>query len=129
MGNGQCCKKVERVETLEVDNTPPQNIKHATHQEEQQQMFSLSDSDEEYQPKKQQQFGVFKERQKTSQLSTGQQYSFQTLPSEQQFSNFITFQAIPSQQGISNNVFSKFHKEMNEFASKQNKNQKNLLKQ
>ncbi|CAD8070617.1 unnamed protein product [Paramecium primaurelia] len=129
MGNGQCCKRVERVETLEVDNSPPQNTKHASPFDEPQQMVSLSDSDEEYQPKKQHQFGVFKERQKSSQLSTGQQYSFQTLPSEQQFSNFITFQAIPSQQGIHNNVFSKFQKEMNEFASKQTKNQKNLQKQ
>ncbi|CAD8131680.1 unnamed protein product [Paramecium pentaurelia] len=128
MGSGQCCKSVERIETLEIDNSPPQNIIHSSPFDEAQKMVSLSDSEEEYQPQKHQ-FGVFKERKKTSQLSTGPQYSFQTIPSEQQFSNFITFQAIPSQQGIHNNVFSKFQKEMNQFAKKETKNQKNLKKQ
>ncbi|CAD8167642.1 unnamed protein product [Paramecium pentaurelia] len=127
MGNGTCCNKVERIETLEVDNTPPQNTKICSIFDAPQQMISLSDSDEDYQPQKQPQFGVFKDHQKSSQLSTGQQYSFQSLPSEQQFSNFVTFQAIPSQQGIKNNVFSKFQKEMIDVAKnipQQQKNQK-----
>ncbi|CAK74326.1 unnamed protein product (macronuclear) [Paramecium tetraurelia] len=125
MGNGQCCKRVERVETLEVDNTPPQNAKICSIFDAPQQMISLSDSDEDYQPQKQPQFGVFKDHQKCSQLSTGQQYSFQSLPSEQQFSNFVTFQAIPSQQGIKNNVFSKFQKEMIDVSKNVQQHQKN----
>ncbi|CAD8084674.1 unnamed protein product [Paramecium primaurelia] len=128
MGNGQCCKRVERIETLEVDNTPPQQSKLGSLFDAPQQMISLSDSDEDYQPQKQPQFGVFKEHQKSSQLSTGQQFSFQTLPSEQQFSNFVTFQAIPSQQGIKNNVFSKFQKEMNDIAKNVPQHQKNYKK-
>ncbi|CAD8098343.1 unnamed protein product [Paramecium sonneborni] len=125
MGNGQCCKRVERIETLEVDNTPPHHTKIDSLFDAPQQMISLSDSDEDYQPQKQPQFGVFKDTKKGSQLSTGQQYSFQTLPSEQQFSNFVTFQAIPSQKGIKNNCFSKFQKEMNDIAKNIPLNQKN----
>ncbi|CAD8098949.1 unnamed protein product [Paramecium sonneborni] len=125
MGNGSCCKKIERIETLEVDNTPPHQTKIDSLFDAPQQMISLSDSDEDYQLQKQPKFGVFKEKKKGSPLSTSQQYSFQTLPSEQQFSNFVTFQAIPSQLGIKNNLFTKFQKEMNDIVINIPLNQKN----
>ncbi|CAK85861.1 unnamed protein product (macronuclear) [Paramecium tetraurelia] len=123
MGNGQCCKRVERVETFQYEDetSHPEASKLGSLKQgdQQPQMLSQSDSDEEYPKRKQQQLSVLKEPQKTSQLSTIQQYSFQSLSSEQQFQNFVTFQALPSQHGMQGNVFSKFQAEMNQIAQQQ----------
>ncbi|CAD8098628.1 unnamed protein product [Paramecium sonneborni] len=123
MGNGQCCQKVERVETLQYDDetSHPETSKRGSLKQgdQQPQMLSQSDSDEEYPKRKQHQFGVLKEPQKTSQLSTIQQYSFQSFSSEQQFQNFVTFQALPSQHGLKGNVFQNFQAEMNQIVQQQ----------
>ncbi|CAD8099240.1 unnamed protein product [Paramecium sonneborni] len=123
MGSGQCCQKIERVETFQYDD---ETSHHETSKrgslkqgEQLPQMLSQSDSDEEYPKRKQHQFGVMKEPQKTSQLSTIQQYSFQSFSSEQQFQNFVTFQALPSQHGIQGNLFQKFSAEMNQIVQTQ----------
>ncbi|CAD8084449.1 unnamed protein product [Paramecium primaurelia] len=134
MGNGQCCKKVDRVETLQYDDEtshPDTSKRGSIKQGDQQpQMLSQSDSDEEYPKRKQHQLGVLKEPQKTSQLSTIQQYSFQSFSSEQQFQNFVTFQALPSQHGMQGNVFQKFQAEMNQIVQQSQtqvpKNQKKV---
>ncbi|CAD8068321.1 unnamed protein product [Paramecium primaurelia] len=123
MGNGQCCQKVDRVETFQYDDetSHPETSKRGSLKQgdQQPQMLSQSDSDEEYPKRKQNKFGVLKEPNKTSQLSTIQQYSFQSFSSEQQFQNFVTFQALPSQHGIQGNVFQKFQAEMNQIAQQQ----------
>ncbi|KAM3146382.1 hypothetical protein pb186bvf_001351 [Paramecium bursaria] len=123
MGNGSCCrKKQDRVDTLYLEDETPKDSQHNSMFGAQAQMVSLSDDSSDQDRPKNNNFklGRFGSKPKSSQLSTAQMHSITSLPSEQQFSNFVTFQAIPSSNSIKPNNFSKLQmewkQEMNELA-------------